>query len=164
MSNLTWKKRIDEISKKVSCGISALKRIRNYINQDTAWRVYKGLIEPYHSYCTPVWDDIGSKLSDKLQKLRNRAATVKLARLMMLPSCSSVLKKLEWNDLDTNRKMQITILMYKVVNSSTPTYLQDLISPRVSHYRLRDSDGKLHIPKPRTDYLKRSYSCSEAVS
>ena len=48
--NLTWKEHIDEISKKVSSGISALKRIRTYINQDTATRVYQGLIEPYFSY------------------------------------------------------------------------------------------------------------------
>ena len=40
---------IDEISKKVSAAISALKRIRSYISQDTAARVYQGLIEPYFS-------------------------------------------------------------------------------------------------------------------
>jgi hypothetical protein len=34
--NLTWKRHIDEISKKVSAAISALKRIRSYISQDTA--------------------------------------------------------------------------------------------------------------------------------
>ena len=32
--NLTWKRHIDEISKKVSAAISALKRIRSYISQD----------------------------------------------------------------------------------------------------------------------------------
>jgi hypothetical protein len=45
--------------------------IRSYISQDTAARVYQGLIEPYFSYCAPVLDGIGSKLSDKLQKLQN---------------------------------------------------------------------------------------------
>ena len=59
--------------------------------------------------------------------------------------------------------MQKEILMYKVVNSLTPTYLQDLFFPRVSHYRLRDSDGKQYVPKPRTDYLKHSLSYSGAV-
>ena len=56
--NLNWKEHIDELSKKVSSGISVLKRIRTYINQDTASRVYQGLIEPYFSYCAPVWDDL----------------------------------------------------------------------------------------------------------
>ena len=48
--NLTWKEHIDEISKNVSSGISTLKCIRTYINQDTASRVCQGLIEPYFSY------------------------------------------------------------------------------------------------------------------
>jgi hypothetical protein len=56
--------------------------------------------------------------------------------------------------------MQKAILMYKVTNNLTPMYLQDLFVTRVSHYRLRE--GKLFLPKPRTDYLKRSFSYSGA--
>jgi hypothetical protein len=69
--NLTWKRHIDEISKKFSAAISALMAIISYISQDTAARVYQGLIEPYFFYCAPFWDGIGSKLSDKLQKLQS---------------------------------------------------------------------------------------------
>ena len=136
--------------------------IRTYINQDTASSVYQGLIEPYFSYRAPVWDDIGSKLSDKLQKLQNRAARVITCSSYDVSS-SSVLDQLGWKNLHTNRKMQKAILMYKVVNSLTPTYLQDLFFPRVSHHRLRDSDAKLYVPKPRKDYLKHSLSYSGAV-
>jgi hypothetical protein len=50
--------------------------------------------------------------------------------------------------LYTNRKMQKAILMYKVTNNLTPMYLQDLFVTRVSHYSLRDSEGKLFLPKP----------------
>ncbi len=158
---MTWKSHIDEISKKVSVAISALKRIGCYISQDTAARVYQGLMEPYFSYCAPVWDGIGSKLSDKLQKLQNRAARV-ITRSSYDASSSSVLEELGCNNLYTNRKMQKAILMYKVMNNLTPMYLQELFVTRVSHYRLRDSEGKLFLPKPRTDYLKRSFSYSGA--
>jgi hypothetical protein len=58
--------------------------------------------------------------------------------------------------------MQKAILMYKFTNNLTPMYLQDLFVTRVSHYSLRDSEGKLFLPKPRTDYLKRSFSYSGA--
>ncbi|XP_028412099.1 uncharacterized protein LOC114534825 [Dendronephthya gigantea] len=159
--NLTWKKHIDDISKKVSSGISALKRIRSFVNQDTAVRVYQGLIEPYFSYCAPVWDGIGSKLSDKLQKLQNRAARV-ITCSPYDASSSSVLEKLGWNNLHVNRKMQKAILMYKVRNNLTPMYLQDLFVTRVNHYSLRNTNGKLFVPKPKTDYLKRSFSFSGA--
>ena len=45
--NLTWSKHIDNISKKVSSGIGALKRMRSFISRETAIKVYQGLIEPY---------------------------------------------------------------------------------------------------------------------
>ena len=93
-------------------------------------------------------------MSDKLQ---NRAARV-IARSSYDTSSSSVLEELGWNNLYTNRKMQKAILMYKVMNNLTPMYLQELFVTRVSHYRLGDSEGKLFLPKPRTDYLKRSLS------
>jgi hypothetical protein len=99
--------------------ISALKRIRSYICQYTAAKVYQGLIEPYFSYCAPVWDGIGSKLSVKSQKLQNRAARV-IIRSSYDAASSSVLEELRWNILYTNRKRQKAILMYKVTNNLTP--------------------------------------------
>jgi hypothetical protein len=74
--NLTWKYHVDNITKKVSSGIGALKRMRDFITSETAIRVYRSLVEPYFSYCAPVWDGLGKKKSEKLQKLQNRAARV----------------------------------------------------------------------------------------
>ena len=31
---------------------------------------------PYFSYCSPVWDNIGKRLLEKLQKLQNRTARI----------------------------------------------------------------------------------------
>ena len=72
--NLSWSKHIEEISKKISSGIGALKRIRPFISQNIAVQIYKALVEPHFEYCSPVWHGINNKLSDKLQKLQNRAA------------------------------------------------------------------------------------------
>ena len=47
--NLTWKNHIEVISKKVSSGIGALKRVRGLIDRETAIKVHKGFVEP-------VWD------------------------------------------------------------------------------------------------------------
>ena len=64
--NLTWRDNVEVISKKISSGIGALKRIRGLIDQETAIKVYQGFIEPYSSYCAPVWDGLGHTLSDRL--------------------------------------------------------------------------------------------------
>ena len=53
--NLSWSKHIEEISKKISSGIGAFKRIRPFISQNIAVQIYKALIEPHFEYCSPVW-------------------------------------------------------------------------------------------------------------
>ena len=50
--------------------------------------------------------------------------------------------------------------MFKSLNGLAPLYLQDLFSERHTDYDLRDSFRKLNLPKPRTDYLKRSFGYS----
>ena len=40
--------------------------------------IYKALVEPYFTYCSPVWDSLGAGLSQKLQKLQNRVVRIVL--------------------------------------------------------------------------------------
>ena len=63
-------------SKTKVSSIGALKRIRPFVSMHTAVEIYKGLIEPHFDYCSAVWDGLSQQLSDKLQKLQNRAARV----------------------------------------------------------------------------------------
>ena len=74
--NLSWKEHIHAVSKKVASSIGAPKRIRPFISMHTAIKIYKGLIEPHFDYCSVVWDGLSQQLSEKLQKLQNRAARV----------------------------------------------------------------------------------------
>ena len=130
--NLTWKYHADNITKKVSSGIGALKRMRDFITRETAIRVYQSLVEPFFSYCAPVWDGLGKKQSEKLQKLQNRAARV-ITRSSYDISSSSLLEELNWESLSTKRLIikQKAILMFNTVNKRTPFYLQEMFSPTV---------------------------------
>ena len=53
-------------------------------------------------------------------------------------------------------------LMFKTLNDQCPEYLKGLFKPFSTGYSLRNSDNKLALPKPRTDFLKRSFSYSGA--
>ena len=59
-------------------------------------------------------------------------------------------------------KKQKAMLMYKIIHKTAPVYLQELFSGNKTGYNLRDSCGKLFLPKPRTEYLKRSFTYSGA--
>ena len=53
--------------------------------------------------------------------------------------------------------------MFKTINESTPPYLHDLFKSRNTGYNLRNSEHTLYVPKPRTNYGKRSFSYSGAM-
>ena len=152
--NLSWKEHIHATSKKVASSIGALKRVRPFISMHTAIEIYKGLIEPHFDYCSVVWDGLSQQLSEKLQKLQNRAARV------ITKSSYNLLNSLNWDNLSVRRTKQKANLMYKCVNKLAPNYLCNMFTPRTLSFDLRDASQKLYLPKPRTDYLKRSFSYS----
>ena len=53
--------------------------------------------------------------------------------------------------------------MFKIIKGLSQAYLQDLISIRSTKYNLRDSEIKLNLPKPRTNYCKRALGCSASL-
>jgi hypothetical protein len=113
--NLTWKYHVDNITKKVSPGIGALKRMRDFITRETPIRVYQSLVEPYFSYYAPVWDGLGKKQSDKLQKVQSSVIT----RSSYDISSSSLLEEHNWESLSTKRLKQKATLMSNTVSFSS---------------------------------------------
>jgi len=158
---LSWSKHIHEICKKIASAIGALKRLRPFVTQAVAILVYKALILPHFDYCSAVWDGLSGHLSDKIQKLQNRAARA-IMRANYDTSSSVLLEELCWDTLSVRRKKQKVTLMFKSIHELAPQYLQDLFTLRHTNYNLRNSDIKLALPKPRTNYLKRSFSYSGA--
>ena len=54
--------------------------------------------------------------------------------------------------------------MYKPLHGMTPEYPSSRFVFRndKTSYRLRNTENKLALPQPRTNYLKKSFSCSGA--
>ena len=104
------------------------------------------------------------KLADKLQKLQNRAARI-LTFSSYDVNADVVLASIDWKKLETQRKIQKALMVHKSLYGLAPDYLRSMFVNRsiVANYSLRDTEGKLAIPKPRTDYLRNSFSYSGAV-
>ena len=107
------------------------------------------------SYCSPIWDCLSGYLSDKLLKLQNREARVitKSPFIIINTSSNHLLSPLDWERLSLRRKKQKALMMYKTMNDLVPEYLQSLFSQRHSAYNLRNSEGRLTLSKPSTNYL-----------
>ena len=104
---------------------------------------------------------LSQQLSEKLQKLQNRAARV-ITKSSYNTNSNYLLNSLGWDNLSVRRTKQKANLMYKCVNKLAPNYLCNMFTPRTMSFHLRDASQKLYLPKPRTDYLKRSFSYSGA--
>ena len=73
---LTWEKHIDKICAKVGAGIGVTRRMRPFVPLETLKLIYNALVQPYFDYCSPLWDNCGGGLKDKLQRVQNRAVRV----------------------------------------------------------------------------------------
>ena len=160
--HLTWARHVENISKKIASAIGALKRVRQFIDTNTALKIYEALIQPHFDYCSTVWDGLSIALNDKLQKLQNRAARA-ITKSPYNTSTSELFSKLGWDDLSTRRKKHRAIMMFKTVHELTPSYLHELFDFCSTGYHLRNLENTLFVPKPRTNYGKRTFSYDGAA-
>ena len=65
-----------EISQKIGSGVSVIKRLRDFVPRETLLTVYNSLIQPHFDYCSVLWVCCSKGLSQKLQKLQDRAARI----------------------------------------------------------------------------------------
>ena len=154
---------IEKVCKKISSAIGALKRIKSFITTKTAVEVYFALIQPHFDYCCSVSDGLGETLSTKIQKLQNRAVRV-ITRSSYDTNASAVLlNALQLDNLCVRHRKLKAQLMFKILKGNMSSYLRTLFSIRNTEYNLRNNQFKLKLPKPRTNYLKRSLSYDGAL-
>ena len=128
--NLTWVNHSDTISKKIAAGI------------------YRGIVQSHFDYCNVVWDSCSKTLSDKLQRLQNRAARV-LTYSNYDADANELMKILGWKNLETQRQIHKAQMAKKSLNGLVPNYLSSKFIQRsdiITSYNLRDSKNKLAIP------------------
>ena len=74
--DLDWSKHIEFIAGKISSGIGAIKKAKEFVDRNILVLIYNALVQPHFDYCCEVWDVLGKTLSDRLQELLNRAARI----------------------------------------------------------------------------------------
>ena len=120
--NLSCECHINEISKEIASGISAIKRIRYFLPFEILLNVYNSLVQPHFDYCSVVWGNCSKNLSSKLQKLQNHVARV-LTFSNHDCSTSELFENLKWSKLVHQRVVSKVIMMRSVVNNTAPEYL-----------------------------------------
>ena len=161
--NLTWHFHVDKLCKKIASAIGAIKRVKPFVPQSTLPGIYNSLVQPHFDYCSLVWGNCGKTLSNKLQKLQNRAARV-ITSSNYDADVNSLFHKLSWKDLNSQSQIQKALMVFKSLNGLVPEYLTSkFVARNVLNYALRNSANKYVVPFQRTNYMKNSFSSSGAT-
>ena len=156
--HLSWKNNTENICKKVTAGISAIRRIKPFVDQDTLILIYNAIVCPYFDDCCEVWDVCGKTQSKRLQKLQNRAARI-ILNISNDVDHTIALCALGWEPLQTERKKAKAKMMYKLLKKMGPKSLTNLFSYKSekTNYHLRDISSGFCLPKPCTNNMKNSF-------
>ena len=75
----------------------------------------------------------------------------------------NIFELLGWKNLTCQRQIQRATMVYKSLHGLVPEYLRSRFVNCDTAYSLRDSESKINVPLPRTNYYKNSFNYSGAV-
>ena len=78
--------------------VGAMRRIKKFFRVATMETVYKGLVQPYFEYCSPLWDNCSRLLKDKVQRFQSLAARVLTGASYNIRS-ADLIDSLSWQTL-----------------------------------------------------------------
>jgi hypothetical protein len=126
--------------------------------------MYNAFVLPHFNYCSTVWNDGSCTIINKLSKLQRRAARVITSSTYDIRS-TQISEDLNWLPVELDLKNREAIMTFKALTRQAPDYLRELFTEcKNDFYCLRSNDTKLALPKPRTNFQKRSFSYRAAKS
>ena len=155
---LSWKEHVSKVCTKVNKRLGLHGRIRSCLTLKAAKCVYNCLVLPVLYYT--AWGELSVECKSRLQHLQNRAARIIVRR----DSTSEALKTLGWPNLETIKKRNKSILVYKCLNDLVPQYLCDYFSRNHSFhsYNTRRRED-IHPLRPKLTLGKRTFRYSGAI-
>ena len=100
----------------------------------------------------------------KMLKLQKRAARV-ITSSGLEERSSKIFQMLKWTKIQSILKKRELVMTFKALRGMAPEYLTPMFHVSVNQtYQLPNNHPKLYLPKPKTIFLKRSFSYTGAVS
>ena len=105
------------------------------------------------------WSCLGKGLLDKLQKLQIRAFRIITRKNYDIRS-EDILNSVGFPNLQTRREHQLAILMYNIKHKMLRNYLIGIFTNinEILDYSTRQSEFNFALPKPNTNFKKKSFS------
>ena len=162
--HLTMESHINSVCKSCFWQVRNIGKIRKYLNDEACKTLVHALIISKLDYCNALLHGLPTKLTNKLQRVQNRAARL-VTRTRPREHISPILQNLHW--LPINHRLQYKILLhtFKSLNEQGPVYLSDLIH-KYQPTRCLRSQAKSLLTQPivkSCKYGNRQFDYSAAI-
>ena len=154
-------KHVANVCRKVNFHLRNIGKIRKFINTDTCRTAVVSLVLSRIDYCNALLTGLKQHDLQRLQRLQNKAARI----IYLIPKMQSItpfLIELHWLPVKERINYKLLLLMFKIINGSSPVYLQNCVSYVNPGRHLRSvTSNKLNIPRTfRRDGEKRFAVCA----
>jgi hypothetical protein len=161
---LSWKKQVDELSRKVFSSLHALRRLQNFLSPDIKKILVQSLLHPLFDYADICYLDMAVEVASRLERLQNMCIRY-IFSLRKYDHISEYRHQLQWKTMRERRDLHTLCLLYKILhNPSSPNYLKQRFTFLSSHQRsLRsDQNNLLLIPSHRSKFYSESFTVRAA--
>ncbi|MCG7877681.1 MAG: reverse transcriptase domain-containing protein [Candidatus Thiodiazotropha endolucinida] len=163
-SNCKWHNHIDNILNSAARVVGIMRKLKFTLSRIALNQIYVSYVLPIIEYASIVWDNCTEQDANALEKLQHEAARV-VTGLTRSVSLERLYLECGWISLSERRKNQKLYFMYKANNSQVPSYINDIIPPRIretTNYPLRNREN-ITIPFCRTELFRKSCIPSSVI-
>ena len=151
--DLRWNNHVEYITAKATKSLNFLRRNIRIGNSKIKSIAYQTLVRPQLEYCQTVWDPYTEEMKNKLEMVQRRAARFALSDYSPTSSVTGMLNKLQWESLESRRKIARLVMFYKIKNN-----LVEIPMPlQLNKFTHNQNTQAYIVPYARNDYYKMSF-------
>ncbi len=158
-NDLRWTKHINNLLRKVSCGVSLCKTLvyRHHLPSAVIKRFYQSCVRPRLEYCNAVWCGTPKSTLRRLERVQLQVArAIAGVREPMTALSIAGLPTLSWR-----RRQHCLAMLWRLVNNQGPPQLKELLPLPVSARSARSlrSGHSIEFPCSRSARRLSSFLC-----
>lgn len=159
--NLSMEHQINHLCKSLFYELRKIGQLSTFLNESSLKTLVSSFIFSRIDYCNSLLVNLPNVVLQKLQRLQNQAARIVLRRKKR-DHITPMLLTLHWLPVNARIIYKISVLCYKCINGTAPSYLVDLVNVYNPSRSLRSSDQLLlSVPRKGSKKLAdRSFSHS----
>ena len=128
-NKLSWNSHVNQMMKRANQTTAFLRRNLSRCSKDVKAQCYKSLVRPQLEYAATTWDPYTKTNSAKVEAVQRRAARFCFNDYRQTSSVSSMMQDLEWEQLQTRRQQNKTVMMYRIVNNLVEIPANQYLTP-----------------------------------